>query len=429
MSWNECRQKGIGILLHYETVKIIDIKNKKVGALYRFIQLIIISYVIGFVIVYKKGYQEFDEVISTATTKLKGTTYVDFGKFNSSLFNGIRTYDPADYVIPPQETNAVFIMTNMIITPKQTQSKCPEDPKFKEVHCTSDSDCPEKEPVRNGNGIMTGKCVKSDRNESISVCQIYGWCPTEVDILPMPNNNFSDVIPLLDGTKYSTMLVKNQITFPKFKALRNNLISFNDSSYLKGCLYNKDTDPLCPIFKLDDIISSCGDNYSRIGYQGAVYGIIIKWDCNLDKSIDECLPEYQFKRLDDENSPISPGYNYRFAQYYVEDGIKYRTLTKAYGIKFEILVNGRAGKFNIIPLLTNLGAGMALLGIATVWCDFIVMYLLKKRNVYREHKYQRVDDDMVNCLTSESKDSVNDDIEHDEKENEERPESERLLPK
>ena len=31
---------------------------------------------------------------------------------------------------------------------------------------------------------------------------------------------------------------------------------------------------------------------------------------------------------------------------------------------------------------------------ATVWCDFIVMYLLKKRNVYREHKYQRVDDEI-----------------------------------
>ena len=43
----QCRKKGLGILLHYETIKIIDIKNKKVGALYRFIQLIIVTYVIG----------------------------------------------------------------------------------------------------------------------------------------------------------------------------------------------------------------------------------------------------------------------------------------------------------------------------------------------------------------------------------------------
>jgi len=421
MGLNECRQKGIGILLHYETVKIIDIKNKKVGALYRFIQLIIISYVIGYVIVYKKGYQEFDVAISTVTTKLKGTTYVDFGKFNSTLFNGIRIYDPSDYVIPPQETDAVFVMTNMILTPKQSQSNCPEDSKFKDVHCKKDSDCPKMVPVKNGNGVRTGKCVPSDRNSSMTVCEIYGWCPTEVDKLPMPNNNFSDTVPLLDGTKYSTMLVKNQISFPKFRAIRNNIIQFNDSTYLKRCHYNADTDPLCPIFNLEDIVSSCGDNYTDVAYQGAIYGIIIEWDCNLDHSIDECLPKYQFKRLDDVNSPISPGYNFRYADYYVQEDTRYRVLTKAYGIKFELLVHGKAGKFNVIPLLTNLGAGMALLGIATVWCDFIVMYLLKKRNVYREHKYQRVDDDSQDPKRNVQGDDDADELESD------RPEAERLI--
>lgn len=37
----------LAIILHYETVKIVDIKNKKVGALYRFIQLVILAYIIG----------------------------------------------------------------------------------------------------------------------------------------------------------------------------------------------------------------------------------------------------------------------------------------------------------------------------------------------------------------------------------------------
>lgn len=54
-------------------------------------------------IVYKKGYQEFDSVISTVTTKLKGTAYVNFtDHFYSSMFEGIQVYDPADYVIPAQ---------------------------------------------------------------------------------------------------------------------------------------------------------------------------------------------------------------------------------------------------------------------------------------------------------------------------------------
>ena len=42
-------------------------------------------------------------------------------------------------------------------------------------------------------GVRTGKCVKSDQNVSISVCQIYAWCPVELDVLPMPGHGFKYV--------------------------------------------------------------------------------------------------------------------------------------------------------------------------------------------------------------------------------------------
>ena len=72
MGLPKCCAKLMGFLFHYETLKIVDIKNKKVGALFRFIQFLIMSYVIGFVIIHKKGYQETDRAISTVSTKLKG---------------------------------------------------------------------------------------------------------------------------------------------------------------------------------------------------------------------------------------------------------------------------------------------------------------------------------------------------------------------
>ena len=51
-----------------------------------------------------------------------------------------------------QEDNAVFVMTNMIISPDQKQGTCPEDPNFEGVKCTSSSDCTPLEPVASGNG-------------------------------------------------------------------------------------------------------------------------------------------------------------------------------------------------------------------------------------------------------------------------------------
>lgn len=34
-------------------------------------------------------------------------------------------------------------------------------------------------------GILTGKCVFSDMNETINVCEIRGWCPVERDVNPL----------------------------------------------------------------------------------------------------------------------------------------------------------------------------------------------------------------------------------------------------
>ena len=96
-----------------------------------------------------------------------------------------------------------------------------------------------------------------------------------------------------------------------------------------------------------------------------------------------------------------------YANYYYEDGVQHRDLIKAYGLRFIINVEGQAGKFDVVPLVFNIGSGLALLAIvrryfiqtyysmltavvlsqATVLCDFITIYLLKKGYFYRDNKY------------------------------------------
>lgn len=388
-----CCERTLDLFLHYETLKIVDIKNRKVGLLFRLIQAVILTYVIGYVIIYKKGYQEHDTVISTVSTKLKGSDYVDFKNY-SNLFNGIQIFDPTDYVIPPQETDAFFVTTNMVITPNQTQGKCAEDIKFKHNWCNNDNDClPALKMVKQGNGVRTGKCVRWPAKPSTKVCEIYGWCPTEVDSLPMPVQGFSDKVALLDFAKDFTVLIKNQINFPKFKVQRQNIIGYKSRNAFKKCIYHKDENKQCPIFRLKDILKYAGENFTEMAFKGGVIGINIDWDCNLDLSIEDCNPVYSFQRLDDPDAPISPGYNFRYSSYFVENRQRYRTLTKAFGIKFQVLVHGRGGKFSPVPLFLNLGAGFALLGLAKIWCDFMVLYCLKKRKVYKQYKFDRIDDE------------------------------------
>lgn len=71
-----------------------------------------------------------------------------------------------DYIIPPSENNAVFIMTNFIQT-DQRRLTCSESASLQEAFCVRDSDCQNRPFSPRINGLWTGRCILSP-NTSIS---------------------------------------------------------------------------------------------------------------------------------------------------------------------------------------------------------------------------------------------------------------------
>ncbi|KAK1156361.1 P2X purinoceptor 4-like isoform X1 [Acipenser oxyrinchus oxyrinchus] len=376
-----CRTLG-QMLFEYDTPRIVSIKSRKVGLINRLVQLGILAYVIGWVFVWQKGYQQFDSVISSVTTKVKGVAVTN------TTDQGVKIWDVADYIIPPQEETSFFVMTNLIMTLNQQQGRCPEMPEDS-PHCISDSNCTAGEQSSRSNGIQTGKCVPVKNRTAVHTCEVLAWCPLENDA------DLSHHPALLKDAEQFTVLIKNNIRYPKFNFTKRNILPHINGSYLKQCVFNRATDPDCPIFRLGDIVREAGEDFQEIAVEGGVMGIQIKWDCDLDQSVSKCVPQYTFRRLDnkDVQNTVAPGYNFRFAKYYKGPGeVESRTLIKAYGIRFDVMVFGKAGKFDIIPTMINIGSGLALLGVATVLCDVIVLHILKKKNFYREKKYKYVED-------------------------------------
>ncbi|XP_054715086.1 P2X purinoceptor 4-like [Uloborus diversus] len=377
----------------YETPKIVNIKNLLIGVISRIFQLAIIGYIIGYVLVYKKGYQDFSEVESSVTTKVKGVVFTNFSdeSFNPEVQHPEwyrRIWDVADFVVPPSENGATFIATNIIITPNQTQGTCGEDPDVPGALCDPKNNaCIKGQALPTGNGVMTGRCKDFNNRTGNYTCEIRAWCPLEDDILPLRNKS-----ALLEASQDFTILIKNFVNFPKFAdSNRRNIKDTSNSSYLQSCHYDPDYNQECPVFRLGDIVRWSGqEDYNSIASQGGVIAVIIKWDCNLDFNKKYCFPKYEFSRLDDPNVKISPGWNFRYANYYSDNT---RTLYKMYGIRLSISVVGQAGKFRIVPLLTNVGAGLGLLAVVVVICDIIVLYLAKRRLYFKSKKYEEVDPD------------------------------------
>ncbi|XP_077021696.1 P2X purinoceptor 1 isoform X2 [Tamandua tetradactyla] len=334
----------------YDTPRMVLVRNKKVGLVFRLIQLVVLVYVIGWVFVYEKGYQTSGGLISSVSVKLKGLAVTH------SPGRRPQVWDVADYVFPAQHPEGGT--------------------------CKDDSGCTPGKAQRKAQGIRTGKCVTF--NMTVQTCEIFGWCPVEVDDnVPSP--------ALLHEAEDFTLFIKNSISFPRFKVKRRNLVEEVDDSYMRTCLHDKTRHPLCPVFKLGYVVQESGQNFSTLAEMGGVVGITIDWNCDLDWPVQHCKPIYEFHGLYEEKN-LSRGFNFRFARYFVENGTHHRHLFKVFGIRFDILVAGKAGKFDIIPTMTTIGSGIGIFGVATVLCDLLLLYILPKRHYYKQKKFKYAED-------------------------------------
>ncbi|KAI1300156.1 P2X purinoceptor 4 [Halotydeus destructor] len=373
----------------YDSPKVVVLKNRKIGVIYRFLQLIILFYVIFYAIIYEKGYQSTSPIESAVSTKVKGVaSTVTLGDDvfqipieRHQLYR--RPWDIADYQIPPSETNAFFVLTNVVITPNQTLGQCPESPDVEGAICQTDADCEPNKHSIGSDGPNTGKCVQP-RRQKVATCEIKAWCPIEDDMLPLKGNK-----PLLRDVMNFTVLIKNTVTFTKYKVTRRNILQTSDKKFLANCNYGKyvkgNQHPLCPKFTLGDMIKSAGEDFDDMASKGGVMGILIDWKCNFDHDAEKCLPKYTFRRMDKTSGFVTaPGWNFRYATYHE---MNRRTLFKAYGIRFLVMVNGQGGQFSILPLLLNIGSGLGLLAISKIICDVIAFDMDKNRDVYKENKF------------------------------------------
>ncbi|KAM4726220.1 P2X purinoceptor 1 [Anableps anableps] len=355
----------------YETPRQVLVRNRKVGVMCRLIQLGVLAYIIGWVFIYEKGYQSTDTAVSSVFTKMKGVGYTNV--------SGRETvWDVGDYVFPSQGDSSFVVMTNYIITEGQKMGKCPE--LRGKYNCTSNADCAGGSFKRQ----MTGVC-----NDTTKTCEVLAWCPVENDhTIPNP--------PLLMSAENYTLFIKNSITFPLFNVTRSNLVEGIDSNYISKCLFDPNKDPLCPIFKLGDIVKLSGFTFEKLALEGGAIGVVVDWTCNLDVNVKHCKPAYSFHGLygnpdETDSASASVGYNFRYAKHYMEDQIPKRTLLKVFGIRFDIIVKSLARKFDIIPTLTAVGSGVGIFGVATVVCDLLLLYLLPKRKFYKNMKFKYTD--------------------------------------
>ncbi|CAF0837359.1 unnamed protein product [Rotaria sordida] len=377
----------MGYFTEYETPKLVSIHSAKYAGLLRIIQIIILIYSIVYLFLFEKGYQKQSTTItSSVTLKVKGIGYVQTTENKTIII------DVADYIIPPSENNAIFIKTNFIQT-DQTRSTCAESIKVKEAICKNDNDCFNKTFSPKMNGRWTGRCLLSPDTNAVNkttnntktptgLCEYAGWCPPEDDQSP--------TMPVQETLNF-TIFIKNFIEFPAFRVKHKNMAD----ELKKPCIFHPQHHKDCPIFSINYIMNEVETNITERNLMlryGGIVCIKIDWDCNLDRNIKLCKPEYSFARLDVpfHEKPFSAGFNFRYASHWKYNRTDFRVLTKAFGLRLVITISGKAGKFDFIKLTLNTGSLVGLFGLATFVCDIILLHISKRASLYRNHVFEIV---------------------------------------
>uniref|UniRef100_A0A8C4H2X3 P2X purinoceptor n=1 Tax=Dicentrarchus labrax TaxID=13489 RepID=A0A8C4H2X3_DICLA len=322
----------------YETPKVMVVKNRTLGVIYRGVQFLVITYFIWYVFISQKAYQESEtRPESSVYTLMKGTAV-----------HGDDILDTVEYARPSEGGDVVSTILRREVTYDQMQGLCAEYFNIANANCTADSDCVEGEVDFDGHGRRTGKCVQY-YNHTFKTCEIQTWCPIEeYAALREP--------ALVEAINF-TVFIRNSIHFPKFKR--------DMQKYLNKCHYDEEKEPYCPNFRLGYIADQARENFSELCRTGGVIGVFINWKCNLDIDPSNCKPTYSFRRLDLRKDQANSGYYYRFAKYYSKHGVESRTLIKAYGIRLDVIVHGHAGKFSPIPTIISVVTAMTSVGIVS----------------------------------------------------------------
>lgn len=174
------------------------------------------------------------------------------------------------------------------------------------------------------------------------------------------------------------------------KKKQRNILPNITNQYISKCNYEDYKDPYCPVFKVDYILNKAEpdiDEKYQMLLKGGVIQILIEWNCNLDTTKD-CLPKYSFRRFDIpfKETSTSSGFNFRFADKFKVDNIEKRILYKAFGLRFVISVTGVAGKFDVMPLMLTIGAGIGLMSISVIVADCVMLHCTKERHFFKKMK-------------------------------------------
>ncbi|CAE7758456.1 P2RX2 [Symbiodinium sp. CCMP2456] len=312
----------------YHTNRVVRIQDANLGYLYWGIVTLVVLY-IQIVVFHIEGRHTFQEPgYGAVITKFEAKSFNQDGK----------AFDEVDLRHPVIEPSGAFIMTRRITMKGQAMGTC------------IDSDSPQKCPC--GDHATCG---------GDGYCQVKTWCPSLGDhnvANPPPGAVVEDIF----GLEEALLMIVAGIGFPSIGAKFHVAGSSPDSSDLhKRITLLQLLELADPPLKLEDVSKS-----------GCVIAVNFFWSCDFSWS-NSCEPKMSVKRVDD-----GTGFVQKRSKKQTVNGVETRDAQYMYGLRLIVDSSGIGRQISLVPIVIQLGSCLALVQIASMAADFLMVRMYDK---------------------------------------------------
>eukprot|EP01110_Echinostelium_bisporum_P009751 TRINITY_DN34006_c0_g1_i1.p1 TRINITY_DN34006_c0_g1~~TRINITY_DN34006_c0_g1_i1.p1 ORF type:complete len:371 (-),score=117.97 TRINITY_DN34006_c0_g1_i1:14-1126(-) len=336
----------------YSTLKIVTIRDRRLGFLHYAFQIAIFAYIIIYTIIVQQRYLKTETPIGSIRATVRTANYANASTLpycsqNQPSVNGFANSPCAyqqgyDITYPPAPIDSIFITT-----------------RIKDSFYLSNPSCPDP--------------------------------PTTLDCAPSTTPNRSSMY-YVAGIEDFTIFIEHSVFGEQI-----DIATTNGAGGLKGTIkFANDTSSVFEgkrdgdILYLPDLLEAANidtlDTESGIGkslrYDGLLVLGVIKYS-NRQSHPKELKYTYDFKALKGSDVvAMAPSVR-------TSDGFMQRTV---HGIRILFLVTGSIGKFDFPTLLTSIVNGFVLLKLSSTIVDLLLLYVMPEKDLYKKSKFETTED-------------------------------------
>lgn len=330
------------VLVAYDTAKEVKVLDRRLGMVHYIGKLGVFLYILIYVFMVRQEYYDAEKTNGLVVTKIAAPSD------KAPDAKAKLPWDISDFSSNPGEQGAVFLPTRILTTRGQVQDgycKSPAHP------CKSDADC-----NVGSNPLQKAEC-------SSGMCMRRQWCPAQ------DSKDSKTAEQYLDSGNYDIWF-QTDLHFHRFEL---DVSTTEEQESIRWPASRANT------YTVRDLLHMANVEFEDVKDYGAILAVNQLFECDLGE--ENCDVRLQISNVDSET-----GFNYVRNHFYEVDGVRKRDTHRMYGIRIIASATGIGSKVSIAQIMLQISSGVALMGLARLVADFVLLHIIPERRHYTHMK-------------------------------------------